>query len=41
MPSVNGYVVFFDVSVFSSNDDDDDDEEEEKHDDNEKRGERC
>jgi len=32
VPSVNGYVAFFDVSVFLR-DDDDNDEEEEEHDD--------
>lgn len=44
MPSVNGYVAFFDVSVCpsnSDNDDEDDDDEgeekEEKHDDDEER----
>lgn len=41
-PSVNGYVAFFDVSVFPSNNDDNDgddegEEKEEKHDDDEER----
>lgn len=45
MPSVNGYVAFFDVSVSPSSNDDNDDEDgddegeekEEKHDDDEER----
>lgn len=51
MPSVNGYVAFFDVSVSLSNNDDDDDDhddgeeeeekEEEEYDDDDERGERC